>query len=169
MDFLRQKSGNSRDKKNKECNKLYLERKQPCLSETFIRNMNTLPSFDSSFLVQFLPWESMGNTTRIVSELFMIYENKPLEKIPSLTYLPPAFILTISERPKKIRCTKIHSTGTGIGCLQPLCLWNGSCRYQENFWNTGDMKTTKDRLELIFQQSEKLLTRNWNNEEKVHF
>lgn len=93
MDFLRQKSGNFRAKKNKECSKFYLERKQPCLCQTFIRNMNKLPSFDSLSLVQFLAWESRGNITRIMSELFMIYENKPLEKNAKLN-IPAICIYT---------------------------------------------------------------------------
>lgn len=80
MDFLRQRSGNSRDKKNKKCNKFYLERKQQCICKTFIRNINKFSSSDSSSLIQFLPWQSRGNITRIMSESFVIYENKPLGK-----------------------------------------------------------------------------------------
>lgn len=110
MDFLRKKSGNSRAKKNKECNKIYLEKKQLC--ETFIRNMNKLPSFDSSSLVKFLAGESRGNITRIMSEFFMIYENKPLEKNAKFN-IPASCICTDNfKTAKKIRCTKLHSTGT---------------------------------------------------------
>lgn len=61
---------------------------------------------------------------------------------------------------------KTHSTGTWTGCLLPFCVWNVSCGYQENFRNTGDMKT---KIDLTLSFSSQLNCSLGAETEEIHF